>query len=174
MLRACLQSLQHQTRRPEEIVVVDASATPARDVVDRLAETMRGCRVTLKSSVPGLPRQRNLGARATTGSVVVYLDDDVVLDPGYLAAIGRVYEDDPTGQIGGVGGAQVPDPTPREGLLRRMACRLFLLDTYGRGVLKRSGRPDHAFSPRSRLEVELLSGCNMAYRRDGTRGTELR
>jgi succinoglycan biosynthesis protein ExoA len=166
MLRACLQSLQHQTRRPEEIVVVDASATPARDVVDRLAKTMRGCRVTLKSSVPGLPRQRNLGARATTGSVVVYLDDDVVLDPGYLAAIGRVYEDDPTGQIGGVGGAQVPDPTPREGFLRRMACRLFLLDTYGRGVLKRSGRPDHAFSPRSRLEVELLSGCNMAYRRE--------
>jgi hypothetical protein len=46
---------------------------PARrhpDVVDRLAENMRGCRVAL-SSVPGLPRQRNLGARATTGSVVV-------------------------------------------------------------------------------------------------------
>src|SRR4029077_18092484 len=73
MLRACLQSLQHQTRRPEEIVVVDASATPARDVVDRLAKTMRGCHVTLKSSAPGPPRQRNLGARATTGSVVVYL-----------------------------------------------------------------------------------------------------
>src|SRR5262249_14365311 len=64
------------------------------------------------------------------------------------------------------GGAQVPDPTPREGFLRRVACRLFLLDTYGRGVVKRSGRPDYAFSPRSRMEVELLSGCNMAYRRE--------
>ena len=28
MLATCLESLQHQTRRPEEIVVVDASATP--------------------------------------------------------------------------------------------------------------------------------------------------
>ncbi|HJW68990.1 MAG TPA: glycosyltransferase, partial [Candidatus Binatia bacterium] len=100
------------------------------------------------------------------GSVVVYLDDDVVLDPGYLAAVARVYEDDRSGQIGGVGGAQVPDPTPREGLLRRAACRLFLLDTYGRGVVKRSGRADHAFSPRSRMEVEFLSGCNMSYRRE--------
>ena len=135
-------------------------------MVDRLAENMRGCRVALRSSVPGLPRQRNLGARATTGSVVVYLDDDVVLDTGYLAAVARVYEEDCTGQIGGVGGAQVPDPTPREGFCRRMACRLFLLDTYGRGVLKRSGRPDHAFSAPSRMEVELLSGCNMAYRRE--------
>jgi succinoglycan biosynthesis protein ExoA len=166
MLGTCLQSLQHQTRRPDEIVVVDASATPARDVVDRLAENMRGCRVALRSSAPGLPRQRNLGARVTTGSVVVYLDDDVVLDPGYLAAVARVYEDDRSGQIGGVGGAQVPDPTPREGLLRRAACRLFLLDTYGRGVVKRSGRADHAFSPRSRMEVEFLSGCNMSYRRE--------
>jgi succinoglycan biosynthesis protein ExoA len=166
LLRTCLQSLQHQTRHPEEIVVVDASATPAQDVVDRLAANMRGCRVALRRSAPGLPRQRNLGARATTGSAVVYLDDDVVLDEGYLAAVARVYEDDHSRQIGGVGGAQVPDPTPREGFLRRVACRLFLLDTYGRGVVKRSGRPDHAFSPRSRMEVKLLSGCNMTYRRE--------
>ena len=166
MLATCLESLQRQTRRPEEIVIVDASATPARDAADRLAGNMRGCRVALISSAPGLPRQRNLGTRATTGSVVVYLDDDVVLDAGYLAAVARTFDDDRSGQIGGVGGAQVPDPTPREGLLRRVACRLFLLDTYGRGVVKRSGRPDYVFSPRSRMEVEFLSGCNMAYRRD--------
>ena len=98
--------------------------------------------------------------------MVVYLDDDVVLEPGYLAAVARTFEEDRSGQIGGVGGAQVPDPTPREGFLRRTACRLFLLDTYGRGVVKRSGRPDYAFSPRSRMEVECLSGCNMAYRRE--------
>src|SRR5262249_5770113 len=39
VLATCLQSLQHQIRRPDEIVVVDASATPTRDAVDRLAET---------------------------------------------------------------------------------------------------------------------------------------
>jgi glycosyltransferase involved in cell wall biosynthesis len=166
MLATCLESLRCQTRRPEEIVIVDASAPPARDAVCRVANDMRGCRVALIRSVPGLPRQRNLGARVTTGSVVVYLDDDVVLDAGYLAAIARTFEDDCTGQIGGVGGAQVPDPTPREGCLRRAACRLFLLDTYGRGLVKRSGRPDYAFAPRSRMKVEFLSGCNMAYRRE--------
>jgi succinoglycan biosynthesis protein ExoA len=170
VLETCLQSLQRQIRRPGEIVVVDASVTPALDAVDRLAETMPGCRIALQNSAPGLPRQRNLGARVTTGSVVVYLDDDVVLDPGYLGAVARVYENDRSRQIGGVGGAQVPDPTPREGLLRRAACRLFLLDTYGRGVVKRSGRADHAFSPRSRMEVELLSGCNMSYRREVLEG----
>src|SRR5262249_49859310 len=148
------------------IVIVDASVTPASETTDRLARNMPACRVALIRSLPALPRQRNLGTRATTGAVVVYLDDDVVLEPGYLSAVARTFEDDHAGQIGGVGGAQVPDPTPREGVLRRAACRLFLLDTYGRGVVKRSGRPDYVFSPRSRREVEFLSGCNMAYRRE--------
>src|SRR4029077_9801228 len=48
MLGTCLESLQHQTRHPEEIVVVDASATPARDMVDHLAENLRGCSVALR------------------------------------------------------------------------------------------------------------------------------
>src|SRR5262249_4464861 len=162
----CTAPAPRRTRHPEEIVIVDASTTPALDAADRLAECMRSCHVSLIGSPPGLPRQRNLGTLATTGSVVVYLDDDVVLDADYLAAVARTFEDDGTRQIGGVGGAQVPDPTPREGLLRRAACRLFLLDTYGRGVVKRSGRPDYVFSPRARTEVEFLSGCNMAYRRE--------
>ena len=166
LLATCLESLRRQSRSPEEIVIIDASATPSRGATDRLALNMPGCHVALIGSPAGLPRQRNLGARATTGGVVVYLDDDVVLEPGYLAAVARTFEDDCTGRIGGVGGAQVPDPTPREPFLRRAACRLFLLDTYGRGIVKRSGRPDHAFSPRSRMEVECLSGCNMAYRRE--------
>jgi succinoglycan biosynthesis protein ExoA len=166
MLAACLGSLECQTRRPEEIVIVDASATPARDAVDGIVGKCAVCRVALIAAPPGLPRQRNMGARAARGSVIVYLDDDVVLEPGYLAAIARTFEDDPTKEIGGAGGAQVPDPTPREGFLRRAACRLFLLDTYGRGIVKRSGCPDYVFSPRSRMEVEFLSGCNMAYRRE--------
>src|SRR5262249_42693013 len=81
-------------------------------------------------------------------------------------ALARTLEDDRTGEVGGVGGSQIPDPTPRERFFRRFACRLFLLDTYGRGVVKRSGRPDYVFSPHSKIEVEFLSGCNMAYRRD--------
>jgi GT2 family glycosyltransferase len=125
---------------------------------------MSGCRVELIATAPGLPRQRNIGARAATGSLVVYLDDDVVLERRYLAAIARTFEDDRTQQIGGVGGAQILEP--RDRFLRRVACRLFLLKTHGRGVVKRSGYPDHVFSPRSTTEVEVLSGCNMAYRRE--------
>src|SRR4029453_12855741 len=72
LLATCLESLRRQTRHPQEIVIVDGSATPSQDAADRLAGTLRGCRVALITSAPGLPHQRNVGTRATTGSVVVY------------------------------------------------------------------------------------------------------
>jgi GT2 family glycosyltransferase len=104
--------------------------------------------------------------RLTTGDVVVFLDDDVLLEPSYLAEIARLYAADRVGTLGGVGGAQHPDPTPREGALRRLATRVFLLASYGRGIVKRSGRPEYLFAPREVTAVEFLSGCNMSYRRE--------
>ena len=157
-LTECLASLARQTCPAREVIVVDASTAPAEP------RGLPASTVRLRSA-PGLPRQRNLGARAASGDVVLFLDDDVVLEPGYLAAIARVYAEDAAGVVGGVGGAQVPDPTPRESWPRRAFCRVFLLSGYGRGVVKRSGRVEYAPSPRRQMTVEFLSGCNMSFRR---------
>ncbi len=166
-LAACVASLARQTRRAHELVVVDASSPPLPAAFRRRVRTrLRPTPVRWLASAPGLPRQRNLGVEHATGSVVVFLDDDVVLEPGYLDAIARVYEADPTGAVGGVGGAQVPDPTPVETPWRRAACRLLLLDSHGEGRVKRSGRPSYLLSPTSVRTVDFLSGCNMSFRRD--------
>jgi GT2 family glycosyltransferase len=151
---------------PAELVVVDGGTASTVDALDAFRAAVPACRTRHVRTAPGLPRQRNLGARVSDGDVVVYLDDDVVLEPGYLAALARVYAEDPAHAIGGVGGAQVPDPTPRESPWRRAACRLFLLDGYGRGIVKRSGRVEYAFAPARPLQVEFLSGCNMSFRRE--------
>lgn len=166
-LGRCLASLARQTVRPLEAIVVDAGTTP----VARLASTWDGAGgegVPLRHLVtePGLPRQRNLGARSAAGDVVLYLDDDTVLEPGYLAALWAVYAADHEHRIGGVGGVLSPDPTPREGTLRRLLRRVFLLPGHGRGRVKRSGHPEFAFAVDAPRDVELLSGCNMSFRRD--------
>jgi GT2 family glycosyltransferase len=96
----------------------------------------------------------------------VFFDDDVVLEPDYLEALARVYDGDTARAIGGVGGAQVPDPTPRESAARRAFARFFLLAGYGSGRLKRSGYAEYALSPRLETEVDFLSGCNMSFRRE--------
>lgn len=165
-LRRCLASLAAQSRFPDELIVVDASRIPVRDVLEDFErEALGRCAIRFEHTEPGLPRQRNIGARASSGDVIVYLDDDVVLEPGYLGAIEEVYLRDREGRIGGVGGAQIPDPTPRLSPLRRLWDRVFLLESYGLGKLKRSGAPSYLFTPTTETEVEFLSGCNMSYRR---------
>lgn len=166
-LARCLDSLSRQTRMPEEVVVVDASATTVESVVDEFrAKVGDATVVKLLRTEPGLTRQRNLGVAATAGSVVLFLDDDTVLDPDYVKELGSVFEEDRQGSIGGVGGTIVPDTTPRESALRRAVRRMFLLPGYGGGRIKRSGYAEFALSPRVRMEVEFLSGCNMSFRRE--------
>ena len=166
-LATCLESIARQRRLPMEILVVDASATANEVVVDAFRRAVgRACAVELIRAQPGLPRQRNIGIRAARGDVIVFFDDDVVLEPEYLDELRRVYDLDTAHAIGGVGGAQVPDPMPQESMTRRVFARLFLLSGYGSGRLKRSGHPEYAFSPAVELGVDFLSGCNMSYRRE--------
>ena len=166
-LAACVASLAAQTRRPDEVLVIDGGTLclPAR-FRRRLRRCMRGTPLRFVAAPSSLPRQRNLGATMARGSVLVFLDDDVVLDSAYVEQIAGIYERDPTHAIGGVGGAQVPDPTPDEGVLRRAVRRVFLLEAHGHGRLKRSGRPSWVLSPAREQPVELLSGCNMSFRRE--------
>jgi len=166
-LATCLESIARQRRLPMELLVVDASATANEVVVDAFRRAVgRACAVELIRAQPGLPRQRNIGIRAARGDVMVFFDDDVVLEPEYLEELQRVYERDTARVIGGVGGAQVPDPTPQESGARRAYARFFLLPGYGSGRLKRSGHAEYAFSPKAECEVDFLSGCNMSYRRE--------
>jgi glycosyltransferase involved in cell wall biosynthesis len=164
-LATCLDSLATQRRLPMEVLVVDASATAPEAVVADFRRRV-GCAVQLIRAEPGLPRQRNVGIRAARGDVVVFLDDDVVLEDDYLEELARVYERDATRAIGGVGGAQVPDPTPHQSATLRAFRRFFLLSSHGRGRVKASGRPEYLLSPREAVDVEFLSGCNMSYRRE--------
>ena len=165
-LAACLASIAGQTRLPDDIVVVDAGSPPCVAVVtDFRTGVGSRCAVTHLVATPGLPRQRNLGTRTARGSVVLFVDDDVVLLPSYLAEIAAVYDADVRGEIGGVGGALVVDPTPSESALRTSFRAAFLLPGYGTGRVQRSGNPQYLFVPTEPTAVEFLSGCNMSFRR---------
>lgn len=165
-LATCLESLARQRRLPDEVLIVESSATPTEDAVAAFRRAAPECAVQHIRSQPGLPLQRNVGIAAADGDVVVFFDDDVVLEADYLLELARVYEQDAAGAIGGVGGRQVPDPTPRESAAVRAFRRFFFLSTHGQGRVKASGRPEYLLSPTRETSVEFLSGCNMSYRRE--------
>jgi GT2 family glycosyltransferase len=165
-LAACLASLGAQTRRPDEVVVVDASDD---DRAERRARAWAAAgavpAVRVLRAAPGLTRQRNVGVRAATGDVVTFVDDDVVLDPGYVAAILALFEADPG--LGGAEGTVAHEPLRGRARLANAFRRAFLMDALGRRHrMQRSGIPLIGAWPATVELVDCLSGCNMSYRRE--------
>jgi GT2 family glycosyltransferase len=165
-LAICLGSLAVQTRPADEILVVDAS-DDEHDARRTAAWLPAGVlpAVRILRAAPGLTRQRNLGVANARGDVLTFLDDDVVLERGYLAAIRDLFEVDP-----GLGGAEGVIRTAPLAGRRRLANAyrtFFRMNGIGRprGV-KRSGFLTYDPWPQSVQLVECLSGCNMSYRRE--------
>lgn len=102
MLEEGISALRDQTHRPHQIiVVVDHQAA----VLERAAE-LQGTVALASAEAPGLAGCRNTGARAATGSVVAFIDDDAVPAPDWLERLAQPYEDD---GVVAVGGDVIPD-----------------------------------------------------------------
>ena len=82
---ALLDALAAQTLGAQ-IIVVDGGS---RDQTARIARARPG--VTLLHSERGVSRQRNAGARAASGELLVFLDADDVPPPRFLEEVARAY-----------------------------------------------------------------------------------
>lgn len=153
-LRLCLASVVGQDRPPGLIMVVDSSVPDDTEMVARSFD------VQYLRSGPGLAKQRNAGLQAlpTSVDIVHFIDDDVVLEPGYFAAVAAVF-DDPS--VAGAGGVMTNVPAG-EG---RFVDRIFFLDSQEPGTLLASGRNILASGLVRSSDVDWLSGCSMSFRR---------
>ena len=103
-LRDAVSSVLRQSPAPDEVlVVIDHN----RALEDRAREHLepRGVRVVASLGPRGLSGARNTGTARASGDVLVFLDDDAVAQPDWLAGHTRHY-DDP--EVIGVGGLVTP------------------------------------------------------------------
>jgi GT2 family glycosyltransferase len=90
LLERCVESLLAQDYPAFDVVVVDNRPAPGH----RLSTVDSRVRVVGEER-PGSSAARNAGVRAATGAVVAFTDDDVVVETGWLRAIGTVFATDP-------------------------------------------------------------------------------
>jgi len=101
LLDDLLESLTRQSLPPDEVVVVDNNSTASYKEVFRKYRD----RLSLKTVVektPGIAAARNRGIRESTGEIVLFTDDDCVVDPRWVDNMVSPFYRDP--HIGAVGG----------------------------------------------------------------------
>lgn len=167
----CLESICIQTMLPNEIIIVDSSDT------DQLKAELSAFHVlTIKyvRSKAGLTLQRNIGIRASSGDIIIFLDDDVTLDKDYIKKIMHVFESCRVRPIGGVTGEIVNTGKKKTmaqeiyGFIDEVFAAFFFLVRSGDGKFQLSGFPTilRRGSKGKIKNIEFLYGCNMAFTRD--------
>jgi glycosyltransferase involved in cell wall biosynthesis len=122
-IAACLRSCRTQRTSPDvrvELIVVDNHSSDATaTIAARYADLVL-------TAGPERSAQRNLGLGAATGGIVGFVDSDMVLSAGVVAAVARLLGADRQ-----LGGAVVPELSVGEGYLagcRALEKRLYVGD----------------------------------------------
>lgn len=153
----CLQSLQHLSPAPQEILVVDnAPTTP--ETAKRVQE-FPTVRYVLELE-PGLSAARNAGICAARGNFIAFTDDDVQVHPQWLASLHRGFTDD---TVLAVTGLVIP---------AKLETEAQVIFELGQGCLSGDYQPrifDQEFFRRTYQQGvpvwEIGAGANMIFRR---------
>jgi GT2 family glycosyltransferase len=151
-VRACLAHLMNLTPKPDEVVVVDASAD------DRTAAVVNDfpsvLRVRFAGGAGHLTTSRNVGLLHVSGDVIAFIDDDAYVRDGWLTAILAAFVDRGVGAVAG----RTCNGTPgeeSEGIAE-----------IGRILPSGDLTGYFAADPGATIEVDHGIGANMSFRRE--------
>ncbi len=162
ILGATLESLRLCDPCPDEVIVIDADPEGSSESVVAAFDQQVEPVVRYLRSVPSLTRQRNYGIDDASGEVIVFLDDDVTIQPDLFARLAEVYRDPSV--VGATGRVIEPD-SGRVGD-RASPLRRLLLGGGREGTFTRYGYPRYLRTLDEPRDVEFMQGCFMSARYD--------
>jgi len=149
VLRQCIEHILSQGYRPYEIIVVDNSTDEVTHKVLAEFPDVIQIRETRTNSNPA--HLRNLGLGQSKGEILAFIDDDTLVQPGWLTNLVRAYED-PT--VGGASGRVLQDDAPP-------------VDSRDVGIFNPRRGQIYNFNCTltETFELDFLAGCNASFRR---------
>ncbi|MGB2763667.1 MAG: glycosyltransferase family 2 protein [Candidatus Aminicenantaceae bacterium] len=159
-LAKLLDSLINQTRKPDELIIVDASQKEnTRHMVEQKSDQLP-FDIIYKKTPPGLTRQRNIGISLSRGKYIFFFDDDVVLEKEFIEVILETFDKFKNFNVGGIMGRIVNITPPRKSW-DFLFKRLFFLSDFGQGRVKLSGLPSIKIDNKLNFVESLSGGCTV-------------
>lgn len=96
-LNECLDSILIQTSLPQEVLIVDnANNDESENLIKKRKDEFKKNNISLRHKKNEIENSltvaRNIGAKNATGDIILFLDDDVILDKNYIKEILKIYE----------------------------------------------------------------------------------
>lgn len=155
-----LKSIEEQTIVPDEVIIVDSSSIPMEKEEEYkcfIKETQ--LKILYLHTESGLTYQRNIGINNSKGEVLYFFDDDIVLKKNYFELTMEVYDQYPE-YYGGSGLILECKDSVRkfkQKIIYLYNEIFFLSQSYGKGKIKKSGFPSHAYGLKKFSDTSVLS-----------------
>ena len=104
-LKLCINSINSQTILPKEIIIVDDGNLNPENIKQVIADDI--AYKYHRKDKPSLSASRNMGAELAESELILFLDDDMILEPNYIEEIINVFANDKNKELGGVSGVIV-------------------------------------------------------------------
>jgi ubiquinone/menaquinone biosynthesis C-methylase UbiE/GT2 family glycosyltransferase len=165
-MKVFLDSVLSLSLMPNKILIVDAGTKSINynDYENILAE--KNIILKVIKTPCGLTLARNIGIINSTCDLVLFSDDDVVLEKDYFIEAIKVFENDKMHEIGGLTG-NLENFKLRVSKLPLLFRKLFYLPIDSEGKILKSGWANGLnYFTKSSGEICWLNGCNMFFRKE--------
>ncbi|HOV15564.1 MAG TPA: glycosyltransferase, partial [Spirochaetota bacterium] len=148
-----------------EVIIVDQSDdTLTKDLVSNFSKNNFSIKY-IHSEIKSLTIARNIGIENLSDrtELVIFLDDDVVLENDYINKVNIFFENDNSKKYFGATG-YIKNNERKSKIT--FLLKLFILQEYKDGKFKINGLPTFPKFRDRPYEIEFLSGCNMIFRKE--------
>ncbi len=169
-LKKLLYSVLKQTVLPKEVIIVDDSDNlRTKELIKKLKKLFLEKNIQIKYIMPSenkkksISRARNIGAKKAKGDIIVFIDDDVVIDKNYFKEILKVFEKNPNA-LGVQGTIMNMEYSPFWNSIKKVfyywhaerdKCRVLP-----------SGKTTYAYRPNRIIQCEWHFTINAAYKKE--------
>jgi len=173
-LSDAIQSILIQSVIPKEIIVVDSAINLATENIIRGFKSTE-CRVNflyLQNPIDSSAVARNIGSKISSGDILLFLDDDVVLEKNYIKEILKIYYEYPICLVaqGNVisSSKEISKNKKLWNKFWNLYCKFFCLvhGTANEMRVLKSGQNTTPPSPSKIINCQWASGCNFSIRKE--------